>query len=87
MQIFVAAGWRDEMKNSGEVRDLKCQNLDPLEIYEGMTFNPLESSKVLDSVGQKFEEYCILGLHVTSSFSKIQEPPKLLSSSGMRGNK
>ena len=30
-----------------------------LEIYEGMTFNPPESSKVLDSVVQKFEEYCI----------------------------
>ena len=27
----------------------------------------------------------ILGLHVTSSFSKTKEPPKLLSSSGMRG--
>ena len=30
-----------------------------LEIYKGMTFNPPESSKVLDSVVQKFEEYCI----------------------------
>ena len=30
-----------------------------LEIYEGMTFNPPESSKVLDSIVQKFEEYCI----------------------------
>lgn len=30
-----------------------------LEIYEGMTFNPPESSKVLDSVVQKFKEYCI----------------------------
>ena len=30
-----------------------------LEIYEGMTFNPPESSKVLDSVVQKLEEYCI----------------------------
>ena len=30
-----------------------------LEIYKGMTFNPHESSKVLDSVVQKFEEYCI----------------------------
>jgi len=30
-----------------------------LEIYEGMTFNPPESSKVLDSVVKKFEEYCI----------------------------
>jgi len=30
-----------------------------LEIYEGMTFNPPESSKILDSVVQKFEEYCI----------------------------
>ena len=30
-----------------------------LEIYEGMTFNPPKSSKVLDSVVQKFEEYCI----------------------------
>ena len=30
-----------------------------LEIYKGMTFNPHESSKVLDSVVQKLEEYCI----------------------------
>ena len=30
-----------------------------LEIYQGMTFNPPESSKVLDSVVQKFKEYCI----------------------------
>ena len=30
-----------------------------LEIYQGMTFNPPESSKVLDSVVQKFDEYCI----------------------------
>ena len=30
-----------------------------LEIYEGMTFNPPESSKVLDSVVQKFKEFCI----------------------------
>ena len=30
-----------------------------LEIYEGMTFEPPESSKVLDSVVQKFEEFCI----------------------------
>ena len=30
-----------------------------LEIYEAITLNPPESSKVLDSVVQKFEEYCI----------------------------
>ena len=30
-----------------------------LEIYEGMTFNPHENSKVLDSVAQKLAEYCI----------------------------
>ena len=30
-----------------------------LEIYEGMTFEPPETSKVLDSVVQKFEEFCI----------------------------
>ena len=28
-----------------------------------------------------------LGLHVTSSFSKTKEPPKLLSLSGTRGDK
>ena len=32
-----------------------------LEIYKGMTFYPPESSKVLDSDVQKFEEYCIVG--------------------------
>ena len=36
-----------------------------LEIYEGMTFNPPESSKVLDSVVQKLEEYCIAQTNVT----------------------
>ena len=30
-----------------------------LEIYEGMTLEPPECSKVLDSVVQKFEEFCI----------------------------
>ena len=30
-----------------------------LEIYEGTTFEPPETSKVLDSVVQKFEEFCI----------------------------
>ena len=30
-----------------------------LESYEGLTFNPPESSKEFDSVVHKFEEYCI----------------------------
>ena len=38
---------------------LSAMGEEALEIYEGMTFNPLESSKVVDSVVQKFEEYCI----------------------------
>ena len=38
---------------------LSAMGEEALEIYEGVTFNPPESSKVLDSVVQKFEEYCI----------------------------
>ena len=38
-----------------------------LEIYEGMTLEPPEGSKVLNSVVPKFEEFCIGRLMKSSS--------------------
>ena len=47
------------MKNITLLTFLSAIGEKALKIYEGMTFNPPESLKVLDSVVQKFEEFCI----------------------------